>query len=117
MKNIILIFTSLLMGAAGQILLKIGVNKLGDFNLTFKGVITTIFTPYIIVGLSLFTISFVLWLKVLTRNNLSYVYPLVSINYIVIAIASKYLLNEGLSFTKIIGITIIICGVIVINIK
>lgn len=103
------------MGAIGQLLLKIGMNKIGDFSLTLPGIMKTLFSPVIFIGLMLFGSSFVLWLKVLTQNDLSNVYPLVSINYIVIALLSWLILNETFTAPKLAGIGIIIIGVVVMN--
>jgi drug/metabolite transporter (DMT)-like permease len=115
MKNILLIFTSIIMGAIGQILLKVGANKLGNINTSIEGLFSIIKNYYILVGLVLFGTSFLLWVKILTKNELSYVYPMVSVSYIIIILASKFLFNEPFTANKIIGIIAIISGVFIIN--
>jgi drug/metabolite transporter (DMT)-like permease len=110
-----LILTSISMGAVGQILLKVGANKLGNIGLSIGGLFSIIKNYYILIGLVLFGTSFILWVKILTKNDLSYVYPMVSISYIIIVLASKFLFNEPFTINKIIGITAIILGVFIIN--
>ena len=115
MLNFALIISSIVIGAAGQILLKIGVNKLGGFNINASGVRSMLKSYYILTGLLLFGISFLLWVKVLTKNDLSYVYPMMSLSYIIILIASRFLFNEPITVNKVIGISAIITGVYLLH--
>jgi multidrug transporter EmrE-like cation transporter len=48
---------------------------------------------------------------VLSRVEVSFAYPLLSVGYIVTAIAGYYLFQENLSITRIAGILIICVGV------
>lgn len=112
-----LLLISIAMGATGQLLLKAGANKLGRLELTLPGFISAITNYHILIGLVFFGISFFLWLVVLTKHNLSFLYPMVSLNYVIIILASKVLFNEQLTVTKIIGAVIIIVGVIIINLN
>lgn len=115
MGNILMIFTSIIMGAVGQILLKIGANRLGNLSFNMEGLFEVFKSYYIWFGLVLFGTSFLLWIKILTKNDLSYVYPMVSISYILIILASKFLFNEPFTANKIIGTLAIIAGVFIIN--
>lgn len=115
MSNLLLILTSVIMGAIGQILLKFGANIIGDLKFNMQGFISIITNYFIIGGLILFGTSFLLWIKVLTKNSLSYVYPMVSLSYIIIVLASRFMFNEPFSSNKIIGIVAIIIGVFLIN--
>jgi drug/metabolite transporter (DMT)-like permease len=54
-------------------------------------------------------ISAASWLVILSRVELSYAYPLISIGYILVMILSKYLFNETLTGYRIAG-TLLICG-------
>ena len=59
--------------------------------------------------------SVVVWLLVLSRVQVSYAYPMLSIGYIVNAVAAYYLFGEDLSFIRIAGIVVIIMGVYLIS--
>lgn len=115
----LLIITSVAMGAVGQVLLKIGADKLTNFSLTlptiFYSVISIIKIPEIVIGLVLFGSSFLLWIKVLTANELSYAYPMVSLGYIIVATVSFFVFKETFTINKMIGILMIISGVFFIN--
>lgn len=118
-RNLIDILVSIFMGAIGQTILKLGANKLGNLSLSFKtiikDVINILMIPEILIGLILFGGSFLLWIKVLTKSDLSYAYPMVSLGYIVVALLSKFLLHETFTVNKIIGVVMIISGVFVLN--
>lgn len=119
MKGISLALVSIAFGAVGQVTLKIGADKLGGLSLAAgtitSDIIRVIKTTEIIIGLVLFGISSFLWIKVLTRADLSQVYPLVSISYIIVAVLSYLLLREQFTIQKVLGIAVIISGVIVLN--
>ena len=118
-RNLLEILVSVFMGAIGQTVLKLGANKLGDISLSFKTIIKDAFhiliIPEILLGLIFFGASFLLWVKVLAKSDLSYAYPMVSLGYILVVFLSKFLFNEPFSTNKIIGIVMIITGVFVLN--
>lgn len=119
MSNILLIITSVVMGAVGQVILKVGANKLTDFTLEFSSLFNSLLSiikvPEILIGLVLFGTSFLLWIKVLTANELSYAYPMVSLGYIIVVLSSFFLFNETFTINKVLGIMMIILGVFFIN--
>jgi multidrug transporter EmrE-like cation transporter len=119
MTQMALILISVTLGAIGQVLLKLGANQLQGFSLSYKAlprnVIMIVNTPAIWIGMILFFISFLLWIKVLTKSELSYAYPMVSLGYIIVVILSLFLFNETVNLHKLIGILVIIAGVVIIN--
>lgn len=56
-----------------------------------------------------------LWIKVLTKSDLSYAYPMVSLGYVLVALLSKFLFNEPFTVNKVIGVVMIISGVFILN--
>ncbi|NLM13800.1 MAG: EamA family transporter [Epulopiscium sp.] len=118
MKNISIALLSVLLGAIGQVILKIGANKLGElslsFNTLYKDIVSVIKIPQIILGIIFFSISFLLWIQVLTKNELSNSYPLVSLSYILIMIMSVFLFQEEMTVRKILGTGLIVLGVWII---
>ncbi|QNB47346.1 EamA family transporter [Thermanaerosceptrum fracticalcis] len=119
MKNVTLMLISVFLGALGQVILKIGANKLGNLSLSLPtlshDVIRVAKIPEIVLGFFFFGLSSLLWIKVLTKAELSYAYPMVSLGYIIVALISYFLFNERFTFSKIIGMAMVITGVIVLN--
>ena len=118
-RNLIEILVSVFMGAIGQTVLKLGANKLDSLSLSlrtiFKDITHILLIPEILVGLVLFGSSFLIWIKVLTKSDLSYAYPMVSLGYVLVALLSRFLFNEPFTVNKVIGVVMIISGVFVLN--
>jgi len=114
-----LLLTSVVFNTSANMLLKAGVEKLGGFTLSKTNLITDLAkaatSPFIIGGLILYGLSFILWLKVLTTNDLSRVYPIfVTCVFILTTIGSAKLFGEHISLLRITGLAIAIIGIYVI---
>jgi multidrug transporter EmrE-like cation transporter len=114
-----LIFTGVMLNAAAQILMKAGTNAIGHFEFSMENVLPIgwkLATEWhIVTALFCYGISVVVWILALSRVPVSIAFPLLSMAYIVTALAAWYLLGEPLSMTKLVGIGVIILGVIIIS--
>lgn len=114
-----LIFTGVMLNAAAQILMKAGTNAVGHFDFSVENILPIglkLATEWhIIVALFCYVVSVIVWILALSRVPVSIAFPLLSMAYIVTAVAAWYLLGEALSATKLIGIGVIIFGVIIIS--
>ena len=114
-KYIPLIILGVLLNAFAQITIKQGMRTIGLFSFSVENIIPVGIkvglNPFIIAGLFCYVISVVVWLLVLSRVEVTYAYPLLSIGYIVTAIAGYMFLGENMDFTRWAGIFIICIGV------
>jgi drug/metabolite transporter (DMT)-like permease len=114
-----LIFTGVMLNAAAQILMKAGTNAIGHFAFSWENVLPIgwkLATEWhIVTALFCYALSVVVWILALSRVPVSIAFPLLSMAYIVTAVAAWYLLGEPLSMTKLVGIGVIILGVIIIS--
>ena len=62
-----------------------------------------------------YALSILLWMSVLSKVEVSYAYPFLSVGYVVSAVAGYALFNENLSPVRIAGIIVICIGVILIS--
>jgi multidrug transporter EmrE-like cation transporter len=101
------ILTGVLLNAGAQLLLKAGTNArpLG---------LALAIEPHIVAGLACYVVSVVVWVIGLSRVPVSIAYPMLSIGYVVNAIAAYYLLDEAVTPMRLAGIGIIIVGVYVV---
>lgn len=110
-----LLLTGVGLNAAAQLCLKFGMNRIGTFDFSWQNIwpigwrVAT--NGFVILGLSCYVLSVMFWLLVLSRVPVSTAYPMVSIGYIVTAIAAFFLLNEPMSAARVVGIFVIIFGV------
>ena len=109
------IMIGVLLNAAAQLLLKAGVRATGRIELSggslWHAAQTLALEPHIVGGVSCYVLSVVVWIVALSRVEVSIAYPMLSIGYIVTAVAAWIWLGESLSATRIAGIVVIIAGV------
>lgn len=113
-----LVMTGVLLNAAAQLLLKAGTNTVGTFAFSLENAVPVGWKlatePHIVGGLACYVISVVVWIMALSRVEVSIAYPMLSVGYVVNAIAAWYLFGEAVSATRLAGIGIIIVGVYVV---
>lgn len=94
---------------------QIGKVDLGSLTHLIQAAMHIFSVPTIYVGLTLYALSAMLWLIVLSHMDLSYAYPLLSISYILVPLAAWLLFGEQISPLRWLGILIVLIGVIVIS--
>ncbi len=114
-----LLITASALTVTGEVLLKIGINHVtthvGAFSLEPR-VLWATFTDWrVILGFALVFGGAIFWLGVISRVDLSFAYPLLALNYVIILIPSRILLNEPITMIRLVGALIIVIGVIVIT--
>jgi len=115
MHVILIILAANITASSGQLLLKLGMGKVGQVDGIYLDKVIQMFTnPYVFAGLVLFGISTVFWLTALSRKDLSYVYPFFAINMILVFLLSMLVLHEEIGILKMIGAGIILLGIVVI---
>ncbi len=118
-RYIPLILTGVLLNAAAQLALKKGMSSIGHFQFSIENMVPIALrvavNPFVLAGLVCYVVSVAVWLLVLSRVEVSYAYPLLSIGYIVTAFAGKYFFNEALTPVRWAGIIVICFGVYLIT--
>ena len=113
-----LILFTVLTNAAAQIMLKQGMLLLGTFEFTAAGIVATAprvaLNPFVILGLFTFVISMASHLLVLSRVDLSFAYPFLSLAYVVATLYAYFVFHEDVNAFRIAGIGLICLGTILI---
>ena len=113
--DLALILTGVLLNAAAQLLLKAGARAIADVAFSFANSAALIervaLNPPILAGLACYVVSVVVWILALSRVDVSVAYPMLSVGYVVNALAAWLLFGEALSAQRLAGIGIIIVGV------
>lgn len=101
----------------GQIVLKWQVSKAGAIPATLSEripfLLSLILNPWVLSGLLGGFFAFLCWLGALTKFELSYAYPFMSLAFVFVLVLSVGLFHEPLTAAKIIGVLLIIAGIIV----
>ena len=101
------------LSSAGLVLFKLGSSSL---NIQLQ---QTIFSMNIsLISLFCYLISFILWMLIISRSDVSYIVPLgVACTNIAILIASNLILKETITTNALIGAVVIIVGIVIMNLK
>jgi len=113
-----LLMPGVLLNAAAQLLLKAGTNAVGRFEFTAANILPVgmklALEPHIAGGLACYVVSVAVWIVGLSRVPVSVAYPMLSVGYIVNALAAWYLFGESITAQKLVGIAFIVCGVFLV---
>lgn len=74
-------------------------------------------TPLVWLGLFFSTTSLCIWLFVLSKADLNFAFSADSMHYIFIALASKFILKERVSWQRWLGIVSIIAGIVFVSLS
>jgi len=115
-----LVMICIICGATGQILWKQGMSNMNKINgiedlLNLKTAWDIFTNKYIIIGLLLYAISVFLWLGAMSTLDVSYMYPLLSLGYILTAILAFVLIGENITLFRWAGIILIVSGCFLIT--
>ncbi len=119
-KELSLIITAIFLGSIGQLMIKTGLNsftsKFGSISIStvwgkLPGLVSM---PQIILAIICFIISASFWCVVMSKRDLSQVYPFIALAHVFIALMAYIILKEQIGALRIAGIAIIIIGVIVL---
>jgi len=113
-----LLLAGVLFNAAAQLLLKAGTTVVGRFEFSLGNFVPVglklAFEPHIAGGLACYVVSVAVWIMGLSRVDVSIAYPMLSIGYVVNAVAAWYLFGESLTAQKLVGIAFIVTGVFLV---
>ena len=115
MHVVLIILIGITFASLGQVLWKIGMDEIGAvYEISLLNIIPMIYNVYIISGLLSYGIGTIFWLIALSRADLSFVYPFISLTFIIIFISSAILFHETVNFSRILGAVIIVIGILVL---
>lgn len=112
MNVLIFVIISVFMGSFGQISLKHGMNQVKVIGMheILKNLFKVFLNFFILFGIALYALSSILWLFSMTKLDISFMYPLVSLSYLITAIFAIIFLKEKVIMKRWIGLILIIAG-------
>ena len=109
------LLTGVLLNAGAQLLLKAGTNALGVISLTrdnWWDMLWKMGTQgHFVAGVACYMVSLLVWIMGLSRVPVSVAYPMLSLGYVINAVAAHYLFGESVTVTRWLGIGFIVLGV------
>jgi multidrug transporter EmrE-like cation transporter len=114
-----LILTGVMLNAGAQLLLKAGVAPLGALHISLGTLLPTALQVLsqwpILAGLGCYVLSVGVWIVGLSRVDVSLAYPMLSMGYVVNALAAWWLFGEALGPMRLGGMLVILAGVVLIS--
>jgi drug/metabolite transporter (DMT)-like permease len=112
------LLTAITLGAFGQIALKCGMKQYGTLGASGASVVSdlgrAVVTPYVLLGLFLYAVSSAFWLVVLSKWALSYAYPMIATNYLLVVVLSRYFFKETVAPFQWLGIVLMVAGLMLV---
>lgn len=113
---IALVLVAVLLASFGQIYMKRGLKEkpIDIREILSVKIFSTVFEPNVFLGLMLYFISAIIYLTVLSKAEVSYVYPMIAIGYVITAFLARMYFNESITALRWIGILLILGGVFLV---
>ena len=116
-ENYLYILLTILFTVYGQLAIKWRIPKFGALpeypfeKLRF--LISLLFDPIVFSGVIAAFLASLAWMAAMTKFELSYAYPFMSLNFVAVLLLSGWLLNEPLTSHRILGVGLIILGTVI----
>ena len=119
MSQLPLILGTVSLVVCGQLLLKAGMRRVGVVDAErlrspLALIANVARTPAVVGGLTIYGVSALAWIVVLSRTELSFAYPFLSLAYVIVTVAAVRLLGERFSARQWAGLVAVVFGVLLV---
>ena len=117
MQALPLILSSVLLSAAAQVMLKLGVRGAAAGAEGAPGVflLSASLNPYVICGVSMHVGALVIWLLALRHADVSFAYPFTAFGFVLVLLVSALWLHEPVNGWRVMGILLIAAGIVAVS--
>src|SRR5882724_3750765 len=119
-KVLIVLLAALALEAAGVVFLSHGLKQIGEpEKLALDEVLRVIrrgfMNPSILLGVALETVFFGALLYLLSQRDVSLIWPLTALGFVLTAVAAKFILHEDIHWTRWMGVALIVIGAALVS--
>jgi len=114
-KPLLMVVCCTIIGAAAQILIKMGTASLGEHPSLVETAVGIFTTRLLFEGYALYGLSTVLLVLALRHGELSLLYPVFTLTYVWVTVLSIIIFHDSMNAFKLAGISTIIAGVAVLG--
>ena len=111
---------AILLASTGHLVIKLGLISAGHIPSSagaLDRIVQTLFQPAVIGGLAIYGIGTLLWISAVARRNISFLYPLTALNYVIVSVGGKLWFGESISPARWTGIGIVVLGVALLQLS
>lgn len=109
---------STVFAVGGHLLIKAGLNTVAVTSI-HAGLVTRIMhqllQPQVAGGLLIYLMGTICWMAAVSRKEISFLYPLTSVNYVFVVATSAAVFHEAISLRRAGGVLFIVLGVVLMN--
>jgi drug/metabolite transporter (DMT)-like permease len=105
---------AILLASTGHLLIKFGLVAAARSALPTSAmghISHTLLQPTLVLGLGIYGIGTLLWISAVSRRDISFLYPLTALNYVIVSVGGLLWFGEQISTGRWIGISIVVLGV------
>lgn len=115
MKELSLFVVMIITWAVGQVMLKFGMNLLAGQRVSVQFFFRALTMWQVIAGLLCSVVGSLMWLVVISRFNLGFSNLVVSLTFVLVALASAVIFKEPMPLLKWMGAILIVLGVFLVS--
>jgi drug/metabolite transporter (DMT)-like permease len=105
---------------SGHLLIKSGLSAValsGISGPVWARILHYLLQPQVTGGLLVYMLGSFCWMAAVAQQEISFLYPLSSVNYVLVVFSSSAFLHESLSGRRLAGVALIVLGMILMNRK
>jgi drug/metabolite transporter (DMT)-like permease len=103
---------------SGHLLIKAGLNNAVPAPVAAgfaARALRAVLNPEVLGGLIIYLTGTICWMRAVSQKEISFLYPLSSVNYVLVAAASAMLFQEAISAKRAGGVLLVVLGMILMN--
>ena len=119
-KVLSVLLIALVLEAAGVVFLSRGLKQIGEVEKLTATEVARVMrrgavNPSILLGVALETIFFGALLYLLSQRDVSLIWPLTALGFVLTAVAAKFILHEDIHWTRWMGVALIVIGAALVS--
>ena len=118
-SSLVLVFCTVVLTSYVQLIIKWRVSRAGSLPVDFakKALFLTglWLDPFVLTALFAAFLAGLSWMAAMTKLELSFAYPFISLSFVLVFVFSALLFHESITAPKVLGMVLIIAGIIVIG--
>jgi uncharacterized membrane protein len=109
----LVLIAAVLLAACGHLMIKYGLNAApaSPGQGLQNRVLGYLLSPGVLLGLSVYGAGTLLWIVAVSKQDISYLFPISAVNYVLLTIAGTWLFHEPVSPLRWVGIVVVMIGV------
>ena len=114
-RTLALVLVASVLGGLGHVVLAKGMKLVGVATATGSSLTRALGNPWVLLGVALQAAFFFMYMALLSREDVSKILPLTTLNYLVVGLLAQFMLAEPVTPLRWTGIGFIVLGVLLVG--